>query len=291
MRTKDIKKIILTMFGNEKFYGYEAHKKLMSKDVEIEISRLYRILNDMLKEGLLDCSWTKSRLGPRKRVYRIGSKGKTDLEKILLDAIKTVHSFYGNYLMDLPPKSNVFNRINSLLTHGLKGRINIAYITTKYSVMHERMLHALQSKAPQGKIYFIKPDSMEMDLKIDNLSILDGTYNNILLKKNFTDLLVVTGVPKKNSLESALKEWKRVLKQHGKLTILIPTILIKKYEDPLTIGDFIEKYENKTSEKEKEQISKEYIQKKLKMFFNKIEERQVVHITIFLASEPHSLQP
>ena len=68
-----------------------------------------------------------------------------------------------------------------------------------------------------------------------------------------------------------------------------PTVLIHKYEDPLTIGDFIEKYEHETIEKG-EQINKEFLQVLLKNFFNKVEERQIVHMTIFLASGPRVLR-
>ena len=71
--------------------------------------------------------------------------------------------------------------------------------------------------------------------------------------------------------------------------ILTPTVLIHKYEDPLTIGDFVEKYEHETIE-EGEQTNKEFLQALLKNFFNKVEERQIVHMTIFLASEPRVLR-
>jgi len=70
LRTEDLKKIILKTFRRREFYGYEAYKKLKSKDIKIEISRLYRVLNEMQREGLLDNRWERSQLGPRRRVYR-----------------------------------------------------------------------------------------------------------------------------------------------------------------------------------------------------------------------------
>jgi len=289
MRTMDLKRIILKMFGDKEFYGYEVHKKLVSEDVKVNISRLYRVLNEMLREGLLEGYWERSRFGPRKRVYQLGRKGREELNKILLDAIKTVHSFYGKYLMNLPPKVNPLDDVCNLLTDELKGQGNIGYITPKYSAMHERVIRTLHSKVPQWKLYFIKPNSVQVDLKLDNLLFLDGAYNNISLKKGYLDLLVVLGVPQKDSLATALKEWHRVLRQNGRLAILSPTILIHKYEDPLAIGDFVEKYEYETMKKG-EQISKEFLQGLLKNFFNRVEERQIVHMTIFLASEPCSLQ-
>jgi len=90
-------------------------------------------------------------------------------------------------------------------------------------------------------------------------------------------------LPQKKSLEKALKEWYRVLKQDGKLGMLTPAILLQEHEDPLTIGDFVEKYEHETIEKG-EKIDKAFLQAQLKNFFAAVEERQIVHMTILQAS-------
>ena len=37
-----------------------------------------------------------------------------------------------------------------------------------------------------------------------------------------------------------------MISQNGKLAILTPTILVQRYKDPLTISQFIEKYEHET---------------------------------------------
>ncbi|NIM45495.1 MAG: hypothetical protein GTN80_07610 [Nitrososphaeria archaeon] len=116
----DLKRIILKIGGDKEFYGYEVSKRLVAEDVKVNTSRLYRVLNEMLKEGLLEGSWERSRFGPRKRVYRLSEKGGEELNKILLDAIKTVHIFYGRYLMNLPPKVNAFDSICGLLVDELK---------------------------------------------------------------------------------------------------------------------------------------------------------------------------
>jgi DNA-binding PadR family transcriptional regulator len=140
MRTGDFKQLILKLFGNREFYGYQVHKVLLSEGIKVGISRLYRVLNEMLKEGLLEGRWEKSRIGPRRRVYQLGVKGREELNNILLDAIRTVHGFYGGYLMSLLPKINVFDDIISLFTDGLKGYENIAYIISNYSRMNEVLI-------------------------------------------------------------------------------------------------------------------------------------------------------
>jgi DNA-binding PadR family transcriptional regulator len=276
------------MFGDKEFYGYDIHKQLLYENNKIELSRLYRILNEMLREGLLEAYWERSQYGPKKRVYKLSNKGREELNKILLDAIKTVHSFYGKYLVNLPPKTNVFNNICSFLTSDLQDISKIAYLISKYSKMHEKIICGIYNKEKQAKIYFIKPDLVKIDLKMDNLLFLDGSYNYIPIRENHLDRLIVINFPPEDSLYASIKEWHRTLKQNGKLAIMTPTILIQKYEDPLTIGDFMEKYEYKNRD-ENEQISKEFIISSLNKFFNKVEEKQIIHISLFIASEPHSL--
>jgi len=285
MRTRDLKMIILKMSEGKEFYGYDVHKKLVSEDVKVKISRLYRVLTEMRKEGLLEGRWEKSQLGPKKRVYQLGRKGREELDRILLDAIKTVHSFYGKYLMKLPPEVNPIDSICGILTDELNGKGNVGYITPSYSPIHERIIHALHNRVPNGKIHIVKPSSVAVKLKLDGVLFLDGTYDNIPMKSGYFDLLVVIDLPKKDFLETMLRECHRISSQNGRLAILTPTVLTYKHEDPLTIGDFVEKYEHETIEKG-EHIDGEYLQAMLQNFFSKVEERQIVHMAIFLASKP-----
>jgi DNA-binding PadR family transcriptional regulator len=286
MKTEDLKRIILKMLGGREFYGYEVHKKLASQNVRLEISRLYRILNEMLKDKLLESRWEKSRLGPKKRVYRLGEKGRKKLDEILQDAIRTIHAFYEEYLLNLPAEVSVFDSVCRHLSRELRGQGNIAYVTPSYSVMHARMICNLQNRDPQGKIYLVKPRSVPVDPCRDNLTLLEGTYENIPLKNGYIDLLVVMDTPQKHLLETALREWCRVLRADGKLAILIPAVFVQEYEDPLTIGNFIEKYEHDTM-KIGEHPDGKYLRPMLKDFFQKIEDKKIVHMALFLASEPH----
>jgi len=287
MRTQDLKRTILKMFGDNEFYGYDVSKKLAISGVKVELSRLYRVLNKMLKEGFLQARWERSRFGPRKRIYRLGRKGREELDNILLDAIATVHSFYGAYLMSLAPKVRVLDDLIRLLTHQLKRDANITYLIIKKTGMHERMIRNLQGRVPQGQVLLVKPGSVAMDLSLDKSTILDGKYDDIPLKDGYADLLVVIDLPKKDLLEPALKEWHRVVGKNGKVAILTPTVLIHEYEDPLTIGDFVERHEHEIIEKG-ERVEWEYLQGRLNRFFRKVEERQIVHMSVILTSEPSS---
>ncbi len=271
------------MFGGGEFYGYEIHKSLASENIEIELSRLYRVLNEMLQEDLLNGRWEKSELGPKKRVYTIGEKGKKELNKIFLDSVRTVHMFYGKYLISLIPKINIIHEICAPLVNGLDRKSNIAILSIQYTPLHKLLLRVIHELRPLSKIYFIKPESADIELELDNLTIVNGSYTNTMFRNDFLDLLFVFDLPKEDSLEPALDEWCRVLKRKGNLAILTPTVLLETYEDPLSIGDFIEKYEHETVEQERP-VNKQLLQKLLKTSFSDLEERQLVHMTIISAS-------
>jgi PadR family transcriptional regulator PadR len=248
MRTADLKNLILKLFPHQEFYGYDVHKVLTSEGVELEISRLYRVLKIMLNEKLLESRWTKSRAGPQKRMYRLSDKGRDALNDIFLDAVKTVHSYYGLYLFQLLPKINVFAQIYQLLTNELNGDEILVFITRDFTPIHEMIIQTLHRNIPQGKIYLITPDEVDVDLNLANLLFLDGNYHNIPLKTDYVDCMIVIDLPKQEELNHALQEWHRVLTPHGTLAILTPTVLIEHYDDPLTIGDFIEKHEHEIIE-------------------------------------------
>ncbi|MCJ7634064.1 PadR family transcriptional regulator [Candidatus Bathyarchaeota archaeon] len=284
MRTADFKNIILKMFGNREFYGYEIHRMLASEGLDVEISRLYRILNEMSKEGLIEGRWAKSQFGPNRRIYKLGVNGRNGLNKILLDAIITVHSFYGLYLTNLIPKFNIIESLVHPFVDGLSGNENIAFITAKYSPMYDVLVSHLHQKVPHGKVFFIKPKSVQVDLRLSNLLLMDGSYGDIPLKDDYVNLLLAIDLPNEDALEKALKEWFRVINQNGKLAILTPTILVSKCDDPMSIGDFVEKNEHEAIEKGVH-IDKGHLHTLLNSFFNVVHERELVHMTTFIASQ------
>ena len=285
MRSKDLKRSILKILGGGKSHGYEVHRKLVREGVRIEISRLYRVLNEMLKENYLTGRWQKSVIGPRRRVYKIGNKGGVELNTILLEAIGTVHEYYGKYLMGLPAKINVLNRICRSLTRGLGQAATVGYLASEYSPFHEKMIRILCDEVPEGKVYFIKPASLRIELEIENLSSLDGTHQNIPLKNSHLDALLVIDVPPKKQLKNSVREWHRIVGRNGRLGILAPTALINEIDDPLTIGDFMEKHEHE-SEEANEKFNGESFQTMLRESFQKVEATKIVIMTLLLASKP-----
>ena len=284
VRSKDLKRTILKILGDGESYGYDIHRKLMREGVRIEISLLYRVLNEMLKENYLVGRWEKSAIGPRRRVYGVGKRGAVELNTILLEAIGTVHEYYGKYLMGLPAKINALIRICRSLSRGLGQAATIGYLASEYSPFHEKIISILCDEVPKGKVYFIKPASLSIDLEAENLFSLDGTHQSIPLKNNYLDALLVIDVPPKKQLKNSVREWHRIVGRNGRLGILAPTALINEIDDPLTIGDFMEKHEHESEGNEK--VDRESFQTMLSESFQKVDAREIVIMTLLLASKP-----
>jgi PadR family transcriptional regulator PadR len=285
LRTEELKRTILKMFGGSELYGYDVNRRLSLQGVDVELSRLYRVLNDMRKEGLLDDRWERSRHGPRKKMYSVSEKGREALNEILLEAIATVHRFYGEYLMGLYPEINVFGNVLGLIAEGLEGHETIAYITTKYFGSHELIVSRLKEMIPDGRIYIVKPDSLDISVNLENVYVHNGSYDDIPFKNGFVDRLILIDLPNKDTIGEAAREWQRVIHEKGMLSILTPTILIQKHGDPLSIGDFVEKHEHQIIEKG-ELVEREILMPTLEDLFQKVVEREAMHMSIISAHEP-----
>jgi PadR family transcriptional regulator PadR len=285
MRTDELKKTILKTFRRGEFYGYDIHKRLDQDRIEIERSRLYRVLNDMEREDLLSSRWEKSTIGPRKKMYILGKEGQKKLREIHLEAIETVHDFYGDYLISLYPEIRVFDEIFDWLTKGFKGNEKVAYIVTSNSPMHEMVIRSLSQRIPQGRMYVIASKNVTRELKIGTRALLRGGHNNIPLKNGFLDMIICFSLPKMDILKETLDEIYRVLNDNGNMGVITPSILLQDHEDPLTIGDYIEIYEHEVIERG-EHLNKEDLQTLMKSKFKKIKEKELVHLTLLLASKP-----
>ena len=238
MYNNEVEGLILKTFSDTNFYGYQAQKKLMSKGFEIDLSRLYRILDNMVNARVLSSRLEKSNKGPARRYYQCTAIGKKKLEEILLDAIKTVHLFYFKYLLQSFPDS--ITSFYEQLTRNIPEKSRILYLTRDFSSPHEQMIQTIVGRKPKSEIYIIKPRSLVIQTEIMNIRKLEGNYYEIPLKDNFADNLFVIDLPPIEHLNAAITEWNRVLKDSGKLTIMTPTIFINNQMDPLSMGYFMD---------------------------------------------------
>ncbi len=153
--------------------------------------------------------------------------------------------------------------------------------------MHEKAIDTINTIIPDSKIFLVKPPHLQVSLKKENLTLLDGTLSSIPLKDDHIDLLFSTSLPDKQSLELILKEWCRIIRPNGRLAIITPTILITENIEPLTMEQFIEKFEHKKI-RDKEIIPKTLLLSKFAKYFTKIQDQNIMHATMLIFTKPNS---
>jgi DNA-binding PadR family transcriptional regulator len=283
IRTEQIREIVLRMLGTGELHGYEIHRNLESRGVKIRIGRLYEILNKMCDDGLLRDSWSPSESGPQKRVYRLSQNGVATREKILLEAIRTVHEFYSEYLRALPPEKGAFTQIAGLLTRDLGNNPTIAFVSMKASKSISQLLSAISSILPHCTLYFVGPRETALEMELGKLPSLEGSYDNIPAKDNYFDLVILPGFTGCTDLDSCVSEWRRVLRAGGSAAIVTPTALIRAPEDPMSIGEFVEQREN-PERSHGPGMSEALLKNRLSKRFSRVDTNTVVHIGLIIAS-------
>jgi DNA-binding PadR family transcriptional regulator len=272
------------MLRNQEYYGYDINRRLADQGMGGNISRLYGILNDMQKDGLLWDRWERSSEGPRKKMYSLTESGKQALNEILLNAISIVHLFYGDYLRGLYPRVDVFGEILGVLTDGMRDGERLAYLSYGFTGIDLMLVRSIHEKNPLGKLYLIKPSSLELNLELENTNIFDGDYNDLPFKDDFFDRLIVIGVPPQETLQESAKEWRRVIDGEGKLVIITPSVLVQNLDEPMSIGDFVEKYEHQVIEQGSQHDPDQFFST-LRNQFSNVVDREATHMKFITAQD------
>ena len=74
--------LLLLLRSSTRGYGYELRRELGLRGLSLDAAVLYRSLRDMESGGLIASSWMHSEEGPRRRVYTITAKGRSELRRI-----------------------------------------------------------------------------------------------------------------------------------------------------------------------------------------------------------------
>lgn len=277
LTSEKIQRYILKKYRRQDFYGYQLQKDLAEDGFEIDITRLYRLLKEMEKIGLLTYKWEKSLEGPMKKMYKIGEKGVNELNEILLEAIGTVHSFYGDYLVSIRKKIDVFDLILKPISKKITSSSHIGFFFQTYTPLVGLFFKKIRETF-DAQYYCIKPRGIAIEDYPDNVTAINGNYNDIPLKVDHLDALIIIDLPNQSILQSSVNEWSRVMKIGGVLSILTPNIMIKDEIDPISIGEFVEKAEHQIIEKGSV-INFMILNQALETHFKEIEINTVVHMS------------
>jgi len=90
-----------------------------------------------------------------------------------------------------------------------------------------------RTRFKEGKIYLFKPPTMKVNIECGNLLTLDTTVENTLLKDNFIGAVRAHGEPQ--NIHEGLKEFHRILKKDGSLSLIVPYSCPQGSDYPLTM--------------------------------------------------------
>jgi len=285
----ELRNTILDLFSRNDMYGYQVINKIEIDGEKIEPPRIYVILKELFNEGLLQDRWERSGTGPSRRIYSLSEKGRAVLEANLLQSISVVRKKYVEYLMSLHPQIDVSGNILNRLIDGIKGKKKIGFFATRDNDMTRTMISIIQREIPEGRVYLIKPRFVEIITNYENVDILSGLYEDIPLKDDFVDVLIINDLPEKEQVLTAIKEWHRVLNPEGNLGIITPIVLVTNRVDPISIGDYMAKLEHGIDGKIN-YIDEGYLKKGLRSYFQIVEDYSIIDLTLISAKQPKLIQ-
>lgn len=84
---------LLLLLMSSASYGYELRQELDARDIRIDPATLYRLLRKLERSRWLESRWMNPSAGPRRRLYRVTTAGRRNLEQLtaLITAGRDAH--------------------------------------------------------------------------------------------------------------------------------------------------------------------------------------------------------
>jgi len=241
MKKHEMKIAILKVLLYKELHGYDIRRQLSIRGVSSQLSYIYQVLSEMRKEGLIKSIWLKGPNGLKRKVYSLDTSGLQELQAVCKNLVDSVHEFYIDYLARLPPEKWIL-KWEKMITDIIQTAENktIIFIAAKpYALKAYQYALEYTSDKTGRDVYLITDKSIDFNLNLNNLVIMNGKHTDIPLKRDFADAVIACDPPKPGALLEAVAEFHRVVKKGGVVAMGYPNI--EEQEDPLTIGAFIER--------------------------------------------------
>ncbi len=262
-------------------YGYEMQKILAARGEKIQLSHLYKTLKEMCDEGFLESRLQKGEHGPQTRQYRLTEKGKGELGKIFGEATELIHDFYEEYVSNLPPQFFT-ERFQKMMRDLFSGREAAAMVISEpLTFLHRELLEGICVRPGAKFTYLIKPSHIKADVDMPNLTVLNGIFDDLPVKENSLDAVVVVDIQDALPLKACCREFRRVLKSGGTMFGCAPFMGLGGTSDPLDVGEFMKRV--KFSSSGKPYLDRETLKKALGETFDYVDVASMAYVTGFVA--------
>ena len=281
MKKRELKRSIVRLIRDGELYGYEIRKIILSEGERVQLSYLYKTLKEMCDEKLLESELSPGDHGPQTRKYRLTRQGRTELGRVFGEATELIHDFYEEYVARLPPRF-FSEKFDMMMREAYAGRKSAALVTSeRLTQLHRRILHGLCGRTGAVSTFLIKPASIRSETQIRGLKILDGTLEDIPMKDQSLDAMVVVDLQDSMNLNACCGELRRVLKRGGIMFGCSPFIGLGGEYDPLDVGEFMKK--TKYEMTGRAYLDKETVKRQLAETFDYVDMTNFAFMTAFVA--------
>ncbi|MHA1960273.1 MAG: PadR family transcriptional regulator [Candidatus Thorarchaeota archaeon] len=218
----------MMMLDRAPCHGYELRRQLAPLVGDVEITKLYRILRDMEKEGMIESEEFKGPHGPKRRVYSKGPTGERWLQYLLRDSIGVVLHFYDEFRQFSMVEE--FGEAESMQFEVPEGRVLVS-ILSPLMTRESGTVQILQQWAKSRPLH-VMGDSGIWEQKKARFEKVGGLPWDVSSKNaQFTEFWIL-GTPPRSLLPRTIVEAKRVLTPEGVLRIMAPFAFFDQPSSP-----------------------------------------------------------
>lgn len=242
MSSKDLRPTIIRILNDEELSGYSIYKTLLMKGIKSWPNHIYTLLVEMENENhLLKSRWVEEKKrrknnrngAPRKHLYSLSESGRDEYENIVRDSLGVLmERFYKENLSfeDINFHIELVNEtLGETARWSRKDKFKLVISSPSYHplVCFPKFYYAVSEAYPNSSIYVVKSpwNSVRPLEGAANLTFLDGSRNEIPLKDDFADYVLLQGFPNSSSVIATINESLRVLKDDGCLFVEIPAVM------------------------------------------------------------------
>ncbi|UCE11535.1 MAG: helix-turn-helix transcriptional regulator [Candidatus Thorarchaeota archaeon] len=208
----------MMMLDRAPCHGYELRRQLIPTVGDVEITKLYRILRDMEKEGLVNSEEFKGPHGPKRRVYTVGPTGERRLQTMLGEAIGVVLHFYDAFRHFSMIEE--FGKAESMQFEVPDGKVLVSIL----SPLMYRETGTVQILEQWGETrpLHVLGDSGIWEQKKAKFERVEGLPWNVSSKSTQFKEFWILGTPPRSLLPRTIMEAKRILEPEGILRMIAP---------------------------------------------------------------------
>ncbi len=209
---------ILLFLDRRPCHGYELRRILLPLVGDVEITKLYRWLREMEKEGLIEGTNEEGPHGPSRKMYNLGPRGERQLRDALRYSMATVLHFYDAFRQF--SMQETMGKGTDYKFEKVEGKV-LASIVSPFLASEDGLISVFSNRLSEMKL-----DVMGIQEPWERAGIstspIGGTLGDISAKSNNYAELWFIGMPQRSLLPRAIIEAKRVLKKGGIIRLVAP---------------------------------------------------------------------